>query len=116
MENFFFTGVDWIWRGLLAIPSYGMLRKRPLFFPLKREALNRNYLIINYSLFSKLLIVKVNEADTPPKLQNFSYKSLFVNKNANGWQDEENEGFFNPVSTVKVEIAWLVLEKLYQLG
>ncbi len=40
--------VDWIWRGNLAIPSCGMLRKRPLF-PLSQGRLQgANYLIINY--------------------------------------------------------------------
>ncbi|MGD1702226.1 hypothetical protein, partial [Dapis sp. BLCC M229] len=55
--------VDWIWRGDLAIPSYGLLRKRPLswsigygeetspsldrFFSMNGEALYLNFSVTN---------------------------------------------------------------------
>ena len=48
--------------GNLAIPSYGMLRKRPLFIPLKGEALEHNFSIkitngkYLYLLFSIIIL------------------------------------------------------------
>ncbi len=42
----------------------------------------------------------------------YYYNSVYRDFNNNGVQDEEDEGFFNPASTVKVSITALVLEKL----
>lgn len=44
------------------------------------------------------------------------YNSDYRDSNSNGVQDDQDEGFFNPASTVKVSIAALVLEKLNYLG
>lgn len=44
------------------------------------------------------------------------YNSDYRDSNSNGVQDDQDEGFFNPASTVKVSIAALVLEKLNHLG
>lgn len=64
----------------------------------------------------KVLIVKVDDVKNPGEFHKYYYQSLFVDSNINGWLDEGDVGFFNPASTVKVGIAALVLEKLYQLG
>lgn len=57
-----------------------------------------------------ILLVKfdsLNEA-----LSFYHYNSIYSDVNKNGIQDEQDEGFFNPASTVKVGISAIVLEKL----
>ena len=63
----------------------------------------------------KALFVKVNE--TPKNLQfdYYYYQAIYRDTNGNNLQDSNDEGFFNPASTVKVGISALVLEQLNQM-
>ncbi len=62
----------------------------------------------------KALFIKVDDSQQPVRFQPFSYRALYKDTNKNQKQDSEDEGFFNPASTVKVAIASLVLEQLQQ--
>lgn len=62
----------------------------------------------------KALLIKVDESQGAPKFQSFSYRATYKDSNRNKKQDEQDQGFFHPASTVKVAIASLVLEQLKQ--
>ncbi len=62
----------------------------------------------------KALVIKVDESQGSPKFQPFSYRATYRDSNRNKRQDEQDQGFFHPASTVKVAIASLVLEQLKQ--
>lgn len=63
----------------------------------------------------KVLFIKVNEAQIPPRFDYYYYKAIYQDTNKNKIQDSNDEGFFNPASTVKVGISALVLEQLNQM-
>jgi hypothetical protein len=64
----------------------------------------------------KALFVKLNSIKTSPEFRYYGYNALYKDVNGNKIQDESDQGFFNPASTVKVSIAALVLERLNKLG
>lgn len=64
----------------------------------------------------KILIVKVEEAQPPIKLNYYYFNSLFADTDGNQILSPGDRGFFNPASTIKVGIAALVLEKLNHLN
>ncbi len=64
----------------------------------------------------KALFIKVNPTQNSPKLTYYYYQSIRKDTNNNQIQDSEDQGFFNPASTVKVGISTLTLEKLHNLN
>jgi len=64
----------------------------------------------------KALFVKFSSVKSPHEFQYYDYKALYQDINRNNIQDESDQGFFNPASTVKVSIAALVLEKINTTG
>lgn len=62
----------------------------------------------------KALFVHIDDTQEPPQFQVYSHRARYRDTNRNRKQDGEDEGFFNPASTVKVAIAALVLEQLKQ--
>jgi len=64
----------------------------------------------------KALFVKLNLIKSSPEFRYYSYNALYKDVNGNKIQDESDQGFFNPASTVKVSVAALVLERLNKIG
>lgn len=61
----------------------------------------------------KALFVKVDDSN---RQYYYYYNSIYQDTNRNQIQDSQDEGFFNPASTVKVGIAALVLEELKEMN
>lgn len=53
---------------------------------------------------------------TTPTMTYYHYNSIYFDSNNNKIYDDNDQGFFNPASTVKVGLAALALEKLNLLG
>ncbi|MEO0885337.1 MAG: serine hydrolase [Cyanobacteria bacterium J06648_10] len=64
----------------------------------------------------QMLLVSIDETQSPQSFRSYSLHSIYQDSNQNGVQDPDDLGFFNPASTVKVPIASLVLETLAQQG
>ena len=64
----------------------------------------------------KMLVVKFESASVSPVFKYHEYLTHYQDSNNNNILDEQDQGFFNPASTVKVAIAALALEKLNALG
>ncbi len=62
----------------------------------------------------KALFIKVNDQKKPNQFTYYYYNSIYQDTNNNQIQDSQDQGFFNPASTVKVGLSALVLEKLNQ--
>lgn len=75
-----------------------------------------NFLDRMTSWNGKALFVKFNSAQSSPEFRYYYYDALYKDINQNKVQDESDQGFFNPASTVKVSIAALALEKLNKAG
>jgi beta-lactamase class A len=63
----------------------------------------------------KVLFVKVNETQKTSQFDYYYYQAIYRDTNKNNFQDSNDQGFFNPASTVKVGISALVLEQLNQM-
>ncbi|PZD70809.1 hypothetical protein C1752_08951 [Acaryochloris thomasi RCC1774] len=80
-----------------------------------RDILEQDDLLAQMQAWNgKALFIKVDDAQDPPRFQSFSFRAQYEDTNQNQKQDIEDEGFFNPASTVKVAISALVLELLKQ--
>jgi beta-lactamase class A len=62
----------------------------------------------------KVLFVKFDPSQPKYKFRSYYHNAFYQDSNNNNIQDQSDQGFFNPGSTVKVGIAALALEKLNQ--